>query len=618
MIVGILVSEVRQLIGANRCSSTMSAPVLSTPQDVDTFSYAKVNKAEIQRVHLDLAPGENYEARLSEYYSLPELEEYLMQTVPSDSGPQLRFRRVALQFPDTLICDSATVVHMLQRRLRESAERASQQLRDTESAETTEITKNSVTETTKITTEDTVAKDSSLSCNANGSACCLGLGDLCTKGGSGPKEPNTKDVPEVWILADTSYSSCCVDEVAAEHVHADLVVHVGDACLNPVSSVDTLHVFGRPRLDYGLVAHQFRERYPLDEFKAEKIVLMADAPYTQLLRELAPQLSEYDVLMAELDTLQAVVGYQAPELAKGTHQALGRTFSSVALSACHLFHVTEPHPPRLLQLTTQFASVTTWHNGAVSQGPFPSLMRRYKCMHQARAGGTIGVLVNTLSLSHTNEVVAQLGRQIKQAGKKHYVFVVGKPNVAKLANFEAVDVWCVVGCDHQGIILDTGDYYKPIVTPYELLLALGDEFSWTGQWVTEFRQVLEMASQNDDTNKSGGDGSDSDSDSGPEFDPVTGTYVSMARPLRRVKHLQISHEPELEDPQSSALVQRLSGAVALRDTVLTSAMALQSRHWTGLGSDWAGTDEKADDEGAVVEEGTAGIARGYQFDEANK
>lgn len=38
---------------------------------------------------------------------------------------------------------------------------------------------------------------------------------------------------EIFILADTSYGSCCVDEVAAEHVNADLIVHYGRSCLSP-------------------------------------------------------------------------------------------------------------------------------------------------------------------------------------------------------------------------------------------------------------------------------------------------------------------------------------------------------------------------------------------------
>lgn len=62
---------------------------------------------------------------------------------------------------------------------------------------------------------------------------------------------------EIYVLADTTYGSyaltpsiplrgkkadhscfgdgsrCCVDEVAAQHVDADLIIHYGHACLSP-------------------------------------------------------------------------------------------------------------------------------------------------------------------------------------------------------------------------------------------------------------------------------------------------------------------------------------------------------------------------------------------------
>ncbi|KAG8906945.1 Diphthamide biosynthesis protein 2 [Tulasnella sp. 403] len=45
---------------------------------------------------------------------------------------------------------------------------------------------------------------------------------------------------EVYILADTTYGSCCVDEVAAQHVDADVIVHYGHACLSPTSRLPVL------------------------------------------------------------------------------------------------------------------------------------------------------------------------------------------------------------------------------------------------------------------------------------------------------------------------------------------------------------------------------------------
>ena len=35
----------------------------------------------------------------------------------------------------------------------------------------------------------------------------------------------------VFVLGDTSYGSCCVDEVAAQHLVADCIVHYGRSCL---------------------------------------------------------------------------------------------------------------------------------------------------------------------------------------------------------------------------------------------------------------------------------------------------------------------------------------------------------------------------------------------------
>jgi diphthamide biosynthesis protein 2 len=37
---------------------------------------------------------------------------------------------------------------------------------------------------------------------------------------------------QLYVLADTSYGSCCVDEVAAQHVDADALVHYGHSCLS--------------------------------------------------------------------------------------------------------------------------------------------------------------------------------------------------------------------------------------------------------------------------------------------------------------------------------------------------------------------------------------------------
>ena len=54
-----------------------------------------------------------------------------------------------------------------------------------------------------------------------------------------------KGTLQLYLLADTTYSSCAVDEVAAEHMDADCIIHYGHAALGPVRHTPTFFVLPR-------------------------------------------------------------------------------------------------------------------------------------------------------------------------------------------------------------------------------------------------------------------------------------------------------------------------------------------------------------------------------------
>lgn len=37
----------------------------------------------------------------------------------------------------------------------------------------------------------------------------------------------------LYVMADTTFGSCCIDEVGAAHINAECVVHYGHTCLSP-------------------------------------------------------------------------------------------------------------------------------------------------------------------------------------------------------------------------------------------------------------------------------------------------------------------------------------------------------------------------------------------------
>lgn len=566
------------------------APALSTVQTDEVFALERYEDSEKDRSFY-LGPSASKTGNLFElirdYYMIDLLVKYLRK------NPQ--FKKITLQFPDKFVMDSPIVTQLLQEELESDDECADEGF-------------------------DEVGKKEK--CGAEN--CCSAV--KCSK------ELSSKiSGRKFWILADTAYSSCCVDEVAAEHVNSDLVIHMGDACLNSIQKLPVVYCFGKPYLDYDILVDKFRDAYP---DKDHKVCLMANAPYTchlKLLYERLNQIGYANIIYSEVsvdpsDDQITIVGTEITNQSQAIHFLDSRILLSEKdikisddeeLQADYdLFHITVPEDPRLLYLSTKFRSICIYNPGkhTISTGPFPSMMKRYRFMHMARTAGTIGILVNTLSLKNTKETINSLANLIKDSGKKHYMFVVGKPNVAKLANFEAIDIWCILGCGQSGIVLDqNNEFYRPIITPYELTMALNPEVVWTGKWVVNFEQILNEISENDDNSEyTENDNADDDA---PEFSAVTGQYVSSSRPLRSIQRLEIETPEEEDQAQSNELVQKFSGAVAIKGTISTSAITLQNRQWTGLGSDF--NPENFEEDGATVEEGISGVASQYGFDKSN-
>jgi diphthamide biosynthesis protein 2 len=52
-----------------------------------------------------------------------------------------------------------------------------------------------------------------------------------------------------FVMADTTYGSCCIDEVGALHIDSECVVHYGQTCLSPTSVLPAFFVFGKASIN---------------------------------------------------------------------------------------------------------------------------------------------------------------------------------------------------------------------------------------------------------------------------------------------------------------------------------------------------------------------------------
>lgn len=632
-------------------STAIAAPALSTAQDEEeTFAKVEGLNDELlreKRKHLGPKYTENLELTydeinniISDYYSIEKLAKYLNQR--TEEGI-LKFQSISLQFPDNLICDSTIVAQILQNLLNKwNKEYHDNVKHHNNKEENNEIDFNNKFKSSLMnrdieSVEKTINKKSSCNNNNCGLKC----------------KNRDKFYQDVWILADTSYSPCCIDEVAANHVNSDIVIHFGDACLNPVNKIQSCYVFGKPYLNLDKIIEIFENNY---QDKDEKIVLMADSTYSYHLNEIFNKLKnerDYNnLVIANIDyeksgnKCKIIDGYNRIDFGNnikivnriltGFNKEELNEFIEFNINdeeegdrgeeeSCKfdqftqeysLFHLTRPHDSRILELTTKFKEIkiVDIENFKIIDDQLPTMMKRYRNMQITRTASTIGILVNTLSLFNTKKLLNQIIKSVIEAGKKHYMFVVGKPNVAKLANFDCIDVWCIIGCGQSGIVIDLfGDYFKPIITPYELKLALMPQVTWTGKWVTDFIALIEHDETEGKENENKQDIQEVD-EFAPEYDPVTGT-LKMNQPLRQLRHLELELEHENDKrnynntDQEDSLVKKFSGTLAVGNTVSTSALKLQERQWSGLGSDF--NDQQVSPEGALVEDGRTGIARGY-------
>lgn len=560
-----------------------TAPVLSTASEHLFEPSAAVNSA----LHI---------SRLSEAELFVQYE--IQRTIREIRNG--RWKRIALQFPDEMLVDAPRVFERLRdglRRERKAEHRAvpvdggATQPAVSEQLEKLDLN--------KATLEENV-------------------------------EDAAKIEEKLCILGDTSYGACCVDEIAAEHIEAEVVVHYGRACLSPTARLPVIYVFTSKQVDLGAVVRRFEQLYPQKE---EKVCLVADMPYSQHIPQLHASLLDH--------------GYHnifATEIIREPSSLLpNRTIplevkdSADKLKDYSIFHISDPPTSLLLVLSSRvkridiFPTTTTTRENSTSTSTSLLLRRRYALVTRLSTTPIFGILINTLSVANYLSALTHCQNLISRAGKKSYVFVVGKVNAAKLANFSEIGGWVVIGC-WESSLLESRDFYAPVITPFELEVALKDdgERVWGGEWVADFAALLETEESDgvaggregdlavDGIQRSGdlNEGDELSDDEPPDFDLRTGRYVSRSSGMgqRRRRHPAQNGGTA---PPSSALVQRAKGDLAtINGAVSPAAEFLRSkRTWTGLGSDYEIAYERGEDgeiRGAAVEEGRSGVAKGYK------
>ncbi|CDR96900.1 diphthamide biosynthesis protein 2-related domain containing protein, putative [Babesia bigemina] len=99
-----------------------------------------------------------------------------------------------------------------------------------------------------------------------------------------------ESIDEVIIMADVTYGACCIDDITAQAIGCDLIIHYGHSCLVPVTSVTVqcLYVF----VEINFSPHYLAKAITQVLKPQDKVFLMGTIQYSNVLREAAAIIDE--------------------------------------------------------------------------------------------------------------------------------------------------------------------------------------------------------------------------------------------------------------------------------------------------------------------------------------
>ncbi|ETP32484.1 diphthamide biosynthesis protein 2 [Phytophthora nicotianae P10297] len=438
------------------------------------------------------------------------------------------------------------------------------------------------------------------------------------------KDGLTGQWERVFILGDTSYGSCCVDEVAAQHLVADCIVHYGRTCLSATTKIPVIYVFGNAPIEVNDCVQQLSERIAsVDVMKT--LVLLYEPRFhhasSAVFEGLKEKFAERKLVFGTMKTLydptkklQEIESSKADEgssvLTIGGQEIVVDTENVEITPETFTLLYIGAESAHLTSILMRYSSVecfsynpdlmSTRKEGATVNR---ALMRRFFLVQQAKEAQIYGILMGTLGVNKYLDVVHGLQKLIKKSGRKSYLFVVGKVNVPKLANYAEIDAFVLVACQ-QNTLMDSKEYYKPIVTPYELQLALSLSEEWDGQYKTDFSEVIPALDQTAQSVEQAAVDGEDEADK-PFFSLVSGTYKTASHSTAVDREATTYALTASGEPDASGALQVKNERTELTTYHSEAADYFATREYQGLDPRIGKTPAHA----AV--EGSTGIARGY-------
>ncbi|KUL87786.1 hypothetical protein ZTR_03189 [Talaromyces verruculosus] len=279
------------------------------------------------------------------------------------------------------------------------------------------------------------------------------------------------DGVETLIMGDVTYGACCIDDYTARALGCDLLVHYAHSCLIPVdvTTIKTLYIFVDISIDTThLIATLERNFQP-----GKTIATVGTIQFNATLHGLKPVLERagFKVVIPQIMPLSKgeILGCTSPQLSD-------KEIDYLLYLGDGRFHLESAmiHNPKI---------------PAYRYDPYSRVLSRETYEHEemhtlrrdainaASSAKKWGIILGSLGRQGNPHTMSLIESHLHQKGIPFVNLLLSEIFPGKLASMPDVECWVQVACPRLSI--DWGYAFpRPLLTPYEALVALGGRQGW--------------------------------------------------------------------------------------------------------------------------------------------
>lgn len=263
-----------------------------------------------------------------------------------------------------------------------------------------------------------------------------------------------------------TYGACCVDDFTAKALGADLLVHYGHSCLIPIdqtSGIKVLYIF----VDIKIDTMHFIESVKLNFPSTKRLAFVGTIQFVSTMHAAAKELREagYEIDVPQSKPLSPgeILGCTAPRLFNNTtliYLGDGRFHLEAAMIANPTLEAFKYDPYEKKFTEEQYDHLEMRKN-------------RKQAIDQAKNAHKIGLILGTLGRQGSSKVMNYIEERIAFHNRESSLILLSEIFPAKLELFKDIDAFVQIACPRLSIDWGTA-FSKPVLTPYELSVVLGD------------------------------------------------------------------------------------------------------------------------------------------------